>query len=530
MSTKGNVKSGKTDSTGYGTGENTNQYSSNPKYENSSSSANSSTQTNNTNNTNKITQSNQSNTEKIEIEIPILSVNLYLLLFSEISPILFFTHLQDLLKTSGYKSQKNIKMIPGSLKTYNKYKFEIHQYYFEKLKRLRPLFKKIDEIYHDKPEDRQFSIKKFSSKDNLTERKLNEKLKNLINNKPINNQNNKPKDKENQNQNIKKEDLFLYAAIFVILSNDNNKYNDKDLENFITKMNINIEKEDKEEKEKEKEKIKIKIKSIFDLFINIFELDLDRNNSKERYSLKDVSLNRNSRNPMLDYFQNKSDELISLNKHIKKLDLLKSYEFEYHQLLDLEIEKIKDKQSKINDYQLRKTQRKVELELDLTCLEYLCLKPIEFELNHIGSKKINITNNTNAKTNTTNYNNSFPNNNNSNIEYGDYNLPFKFKVYKINETGEYFNNLDKVLFQVKQKSNEKTLDIPKIRGLNKLKGDEVRNLRELLKNNLQYVEKVVNKDKKSIYKKEIFKDLTQNRMRYGLESESSIKKALKEFF
>ena len=52
-------------------------------------------------------------------------------------------------------------MIPGTLKTYNKYKFEINKFYFEKLKKLRPLFMKIDEIYYKNVKERNFHIKFF---------------------------------------------------------------------------------------------------------------------------------------------------------------------------------------------------------------------------------------------------------------------------------------------------------------------------------------------------------------------------------
>jgi len=417
-----------------------------------------------------------------------------------------------MLKIVGYQSIKNVRMIPGTLKTYNKYKFEINKFYFEKLKKLRPLFMKIDEIYYKNVKDRKFHIKNFSPKDEVhTEKQLNEKLNELINKQVIFS---KPHIKNEQGRETLIENIFLFAAIFVILSNDKNEVNDKELERMLKKF----ENYDSNE-----------VKKYFDLFKTIFDLDLYNAKKKERYSLKDVKLSRGNRNPMLDYFQKKSDDLVDLNKHIKKVDLIKNYEFEYHNLLDLEIEEIYKKNEKTTEYQLKKTQRKVDLELDTACLEYLCLKPLEAELNHISESYLN---NNNLKSKSESNINNIPNSNNNEQKFGDKKTKVKFKVYKLsslnNKKSSYLNVFGKILYN--NENGHKKISSSKIQGLSKLKRKNVVEMRDLISANLKDIQKKSETIKKSIHKKEIFKDITEHRLRYDIDSDSTIKNAIKEFF
>ena len=249
------------------------------------------------------------------------------------------------------------------------------------------------------------------------------------------------------------------------------------------------------------------VNKYFDLFRNILDLDLYNAKNKERYSLKDVKLNRRNRNPMLDYFQKKSDDLVDLNKHIKKIDLIKNYEFEYHNLLDLEIEKIYKKNEKTTEYQLKKTQRKVDLELDLACLEYLCLKPLEAELNNISESYLENNNSKpNSKSNSNSNINNIPNSNNNEQKFGNKKTKINFKVYKLgelNKDSSYLNVFGKMLFN--ETNKKETIPYSKMQGLTKLKRKNVIELRDLINANLEEIQKKSKNIKRVFIKKKYLK-------------------------
>ena len=334
------------------------------------------------------------------VTIPILEINLFNLINSQTSSIIFFSYLQQLFRVMNFNVTKSIKMIPTELTSvYTKYENNFNKYYLDKLKIMRVLVLRFYQVLSKEDIlgiDKQ-PLKKQNRYELEEKKKLDKGITMHIEILKIMTGEDKPFDY-----------IFQLIAIYVISLTNKGNVNSGEIKRLLKLFNHKIKIYD----------VKNNTKRI-DLYLgkilydnNSFNLTNFNKTCKEILKQNNVfenankSLNQaNIKDDVLlsNYFQNKSEELIKTSKEVTK------------QLKDMKTLSSKSNPMKI-DIKTQKMDKRFKL--DLLCLRYLAIYPALVSLIDLHTetkfKMVTLLNNNNNNSDSEGSNSENGNNNNNN--------------------------------------------------------------------------------------------------------------------